>query len=54
MTTSNVETRELTRYVVEAYRLDRYDNLLASLTELYFAVVEAYRLDRYDNIVVQG
>ena len=37
--------------VVEAYRLDRYDNALIrslSLRDLY--VVEAYRLDRYDNI----
>ena len=35
--------------VVEAYRLDRYDNLnLPSLTILV-SVVEAYRLDRYDN-----
>jgi len=30
--------------VVEAYRLDRYDN--------FAGVVEAYRLDRYDNAEV--
>ena len=36
--------------VVEAYRLDRYDNLkLVSNEVLPEAVVEAYRLDRYDN-----
>ena len=38
--------------VVEAYRLDRYDNLLvASKRSLPFSVVEAYRLDRYDNFL---
>ncbi len=37
--------------VVEAYRLDRYDN--SSLRQIKGncdAVVEAYRLDRYDNL----
>ena len=35
--------------VVEAYRLDRYDN--SSKYQKYNSgrVVEAYRLDRYDN-----
>ena len=35
--------------VVEAYRLDRYDNLYAQPAFENQAVVEAYRLDRYDN-----
>ena len=47
-------TRSLTVFltslsVVEAYRLDRYDNFLHFLTCRYCFVVEAYRLDRYDN-----
>ena len=35
--------------VVEAYRLDRYDNRTPLVGELYRHVVEAYRLDRYGN-----
>ena len=35
--------------VVEAYRLDRYDNSVLSEHVRLLAVVEAYRLDRYDN-----
>ena len=35
--------------VVEAYRLDRYDNMLSRLVLASSWVVEAYRLDRYDN-----
>ena len=36
--------------VVEAYRLDRYDNFLHRYLEgTQGDVVEAYRLDRYDN-----
>ena len=35
--------------VVEAYRLDRYDNLLSFFRRRFYRVVEAYRLDRYDN-----
>ena len=35
--------------VVEAYRLDRYDNPLRSVISKLDQVVEAYRLDRYDN-----
>ena len=36
--------------VVEAYRLDRYDNLgKIKLSICANTVVEAYRLDRYDN-----
>ena len=38
--------------VVEAYRLDRYDNKkLGSDKETFILVVEAYRLDRYDNSI---
>ena len=36
--------------VVEAYRLDRYDNLVIVSLDTFTHVVEAYRLDRYDNI----
>ena len=36
--------------VVEAYRLDRYDNCGTILDHWENIVVEAYRLDRYDNI----
>ena len=40
----------INRTVVEAYRLDRYDNNTSVITgHLGFMVVEAYRLDRYDN-----
>ena len=36
--------------VVEAYRLDRYDNLFYFFYKVVDDdVVEAYRLDRYDN-----
>ncbi len=35
--------------VVEAYRLDRYDNEQLLFREAVKVVVEAYRLDRYDN-----
>ena len=36
-------------HVVEAYRLDRYDNKSDCHSRPYPIVVEAYRLDRYDN-----
>ena len=36
--------------VVEAYRLDRYDNSVIILVTKPNRVVEAYRLDRYDNM----
>ncbi len=50
MTTNVAHCQLLLVEVVEAYRLDRYDNM--SLTEHLDAkeVVEAYRLDRYDNL----
>ena len=49
MTTLLLISKKSLRLVVEAYRLDRYDNC-NSFNELYFnSVVEAYRLDRYDN-----
>ena len=35
--------------VVEAYRLDRYDNFLRYGLCASWLIVEAYRLDRYDN-----
>ncbi len=38
--------------VVEAYRLDRYDNTVFDTIEQASSVVEAYRLDRYDNSTV--
>ena len=38
--------------VVEAYRLDRYDNFVYNgLVDISTLVVEAYRLDRYDNLI---
>ena len=36
--------------VVEAYRLDRYDNSRSRIMCRSDHVVEAYRLDRYDNL----
>ena len=40
----------INRAVVEAYRLDRYDNRVVHPNGiLLHLVVEAYRLDRYDN-----
>ena len=38
-------------FVVEAYRLDRYDNLCRLNRIGLDRVVEAYRLDRYDNLL---
>ena len=49
MTTDNsVQILDLS-HVVEAYRLDRYDNNNITAILLTKDVVEAYRLDRYDN-----
>ena len=42
------------RRVVEAYRLDRYDNVCFLVTIADLPVVEAYRLDRYDNSMVEA
>ena len=39
------------QFVVEAYRLDRYDNALGLVLRREQVVVEAYRLDRYDNYI---
>jgi len=39
--------------VVEAYRLDRYDNFAGVALAGVHIVVEAYRLDRYDNQSLQ-
>ena len=49
MTTSVSVWALVNGYVVEAYRLDRYDNLEGRNDHLTILVVEAYRLDRYDN-----
>ena len=49
MTTSIELSNRLRRSVVEAYRLDRYDNLKWLRKNQSRFVVEAYRLDRYDN-----
>ena len=58
MTTPSFFLRFPLPRVVEAYRLDRYDNIVfCPLGLRRFPVgrgrsnVEAYRLDRYDNIV---
>ena len=42
----------INRTVVEAYRLDRYDNSVLYCHVVTIVVVEAYRLDRYDNPMV--
>lgn len=39
----------INRTVVEAYRLDRYDNPIRCSYSRSSRVVEAYRWDRYDN-----
>ena len=50
MTTFGSGRWHLLPLVVEAYRLDRYDNILFNLNIVFMiVVVEAYRLDRYDN-----
>ena len=50
MTTRTISLSIGGRAVVEAYRLDRYDNLtIARGCPHADYVVEAYRLDRYDN-----
>ena len=51
MTTWNTGTLRLRVPVVEAYRLDRYDNTIHNNMSCNAGVVEAYRLDRYDNLV---
>ena len=43
----------LDRTVVEAYRLDRYDNFNFFFSQSTVFVVEAYRLDRYDNPFIE-
>ena len=48
MTTLNSSPNS-TFCVVEAYRLDRYDNTVSLSFRRSTVVVEAYRLDRYDN-----
>ena len=49
MTTYRLLSRWYEPAVVEAYRLDRYDNLWLWCRRKNRSVVEAYRLDRYDN-----
>ena len=49
MTTSPHSRRKHSGSVVEAYRLDRYDNMQEFYMFVHHIVVEAYRLDRYDN-----
>ena len=49
MTTLRVTVYECLLRVVEAYRLDRYDNINRIVLVNTTLVVEAYRLDRYDN-----
>ena len=53
MTTLTVTLALSTSIVVEAYRLDRYDNSSRVCSSTPVSVVEAYRLDRYDNFVLQ-
>ena len=49
MTTLFLLFHQVAPEVVEAYRLDRYDNSVWKNIPLDWNVVEAYRLDRYDN-----
>ena len=50
MTTHRIERLVQLNRVVEAYRLDRYDNfIIHGVRDAVCGVVEAYRLDRYDN-----
>ena len=49
MTTSRWSAPSRCPCVVEAYRLDRYDNFIHDNAFFEIFVVEAYRLDRYDN-----
>ena len=46
---ASVSNQSTSWFVVEAYRLDRYDNMRLWLRCPLIHVVEAYRLDRYDN-----
>ena len=50
MTTSWLAVHFWLSSVVEAYRLDRYDNRNVHVLGSNCGVVEAYRLDRYDNV----
>ena len=52
MTTNFSSNPILCVIVVEAYRLDRYDNRVSHSWAVNKGVVEAYRLDRYDNFLV--
>ena len=52
MTTLTLSKSVIYIDVVEAYRLDRYDNLASCPVESFPKVVEAYRLDRYDNFLI--
>ncbi len=51
MTTLHKPAESFQPKVVEAYRLDRYDNLIMFCAPYFESVVEAYRLDRYDNFI---
>ena len=52
MTTENDGIYNDCDCVVEAYRLDRYDNPHTITITTAVNVVEAYRLDRYDNALM--
>ena len=52
MTTFKAVVMAFNLIVVEAYRLDRYDNIACCCNHTTGEVVEAYRLDRYDNFRV--
>ena len=49
MTTSHCPALTDQTIVVEAYRLDGYDNMKMGAVRRSTPVVEAYRLDGYDN-----
>ena len=54
MTTGHINGAISGSTVVEAYRLDRYDNSKGATSVSRGNVVEAYRLDRYDNSLATG
>ena len=54
MTTTTLKSHSHEIPVVEACRLDRYDNTTLVFLCAHAVVVEACRLDRYDNVFSCG
>ena len=49
MTTKTPEFLRPTSFVVESFRLERYDNCKLKVINNASDVVESFRLERYDN-----